>query len=321
MLRRVKFRVESSGELLEILAASFPEASKSTLREMLKSGRVSVGDEVEKSAKRKLKKGESVEVGRKTTASNLDPRVALLFEDDDLIVIIKPSGLLTVGTAGEQEETLQRYLNAYMRSRRGSRVHVVHRLDRDTSGVMMFAKNFGTKELLKDTFAAHDIERVYVAIVEGKPPKETGTIKSYLREDAATLIVSSTNDRTAGKLAVTHYKVVESGKRYSKVEVRLETGRKNQIRAHFSENGFPIAGDQRYGAKSNPVDRLCLHAFLLGFKHPKTGKALTFTAPVPEAMKNVMLDGGPRTKEPKPKAGEPRPKTIEKRPKAKGHRP
>jgi len=159
MLRRVKFTVESSGELLEMLAASFPEASKSTLREMLKSGRVSVGDEVEKNAKRILKKGESVEVGRKTTASNLDPRVALLFEDDDLIVIIKPAGLLTVGTAGEQEETLQRYLNAYMRSRRGGRVHVVHRLDRDTSGVLLLGNNFGTKELLKDTFAAHNIEQ------------------------------------------------------------------------------------------------------------------------------------------------------------------
>jgi 23S rRNA pseudouridine1911/1915/1917 synthase len=313
MLQRVKFKVESSGELLELLSGWFPEASKSTLREMLKSGRVAVGNAVEKSAKRKLKKGESVEVGRKTTASNLDPSVSLLFEDDDLLVVIKPAGLLTVGTAGEQDETLQRYLNAYMKARRAGRVHLVHRLDRDTSGVMMFAKNFGTKELLKDTFAAHDIERVYIAVVEGKPPKEDGTIKSYLREDPATLMVHSTNDRTAGKLAVTHYHVLESGKRYAKLEVRLETGRKNQIRAHFSENGFPIAGDQRYGARSNPVERLCLHAFLLGFKHPKTGKELRFTAPLPEAMKNVQLDGGPKGRD--SGAGAP-----EARPKAKGQR-
>ncbi|MBI2212067.1 MAG: RluA family pseudouridine synthase, partial [Acidobacteria bacterium] len=258
----MKFTVETPGALLELLTGWFPEASKSTLREMLKSGRVAVGNEVEKNAKRALKKGEGVEVGRRTTASNLDPSVSLLFEDEDILVVLKPAGLLTVGTAGEQDETLQRYLNAYMKARRAGRVHLVHRLDRDTSGVMMFAKNFGTKELLKDTFAAHDIERVYIAIVEGKPPKEEGTIRSYLREDPATLMVHSTNDRSAGKLAVTHYRVVESGKRYSKLEVRLETGRKNQIRAHFSESGFPIAGDQRYGARSNPVDRLCLHAFL-----------------------------------------------------------
>lgn len=328
MLQRVKFNVESPGDLLEHLSAWFPEASKSTIREMLKSGRISVGDEVEKNARRKLKKGDRVEVGRKTTASNLDPRVALLFEDEDLIVVIKPAGLLTVGTAGEQEDTLQRYLNSYMRSKRGGRIHMVHRLDRDTSGVMMVAKNFGSKELLKDTFAAHDIERVYIAIVEGAPPKESGTIRSYLREDERTLMVRSTDDRNAGKLAITHYQVLEQGKRYAKLEVRLETGRKNQIRAHFSENGFPIAGDSRYGARSNPVERLCLHAFLLGFKHPKTGKELRFTAPLPEAMKKVALDGVPRTKGPRPEAtagkakvGAEGPAGDSDRPKARGTKP
>lgn len=300
MLRRVKFTVERPGELLELLSNWFPEASKTTLREMLKSGRVAVGDEIEKSSKRLLKRGERVEVGRKTSAANLDPSVALLHEDDDIIVVVKPAGLLTVGTAGEQDETLQRFLNAYMKARKGGRVHVVHRLDRDTSGVMMFAKNFGTKELLKDTFAAHDIERVYIAIVEGRPPKETGTIRSYLREDERTLMVRSTDDRSSGKLAVTHYRVLEQGKRYAKLEVRLETGRKNQIRAHFSENGFPIAGDGRYGARSNPLERLGLHAFLLGFKHPKTGKELRFTAPIPEAMKKLDLDGAPKPKDERP---------------------
>ena len=289
MLRRVKFTVETPGELLELLTTWFPEASKTTLREMMKSGRVAVGDEVEKNAKRRLKKGERVQVVRNTTVANLDASVALLYEDDDLLVVIKPAGLLTVATKGEQDETLQRYLNAYMKTRRCDRVHAVHRLDRDTSGVMMFAKNFSTKALLKDTFAAHDIERVYIAIVEGKPPKETGTIRSYLLENERTLMVHSTDDRAAGKLAVTHYRVLEQGKRYAKLEVRLETGRKNQIRAQFSESGFPIAGDARYGAKTDPLGRLGLHAFLLGFKHPKTGKQLRFTAPLPPEMKKADL--------------------------------
>ena len=291
MLARVRFKVEKDGVLLELLAGWFPEASRTTLRDMLQQGRVAVDDEVEKNARRKLLKGNRVEVGKRTTASNLTPEIALLFEDDDLLVVVKPPGLLTVAAKGEQDETVQRHLNAYMKSKRGSRVHLVHRLDRDTSGVMMFAKNFGTRELLKDTFAAHDIDRVYIAIVEGKPPSEQGTIRSYLLEDEKSLMVHSVKDSKAGKLAITHYKVLESGKRYTKLEVRLETGRKNQIRVHFSESGFPIAGDSRYGAKSDPVGRLALHAFLLGFKHPHTGKMMRFTAPIPGPLRKLELSG------------------------------
>jgi 23S rRNA pseudouridine1911/1915/1917 synthase len=300
MLSEVRFKVEKDGVLLELLAGWFPDATRTTLRDMLQQGRVSVEDEIEKNARRKLKKGERVEVGRRTTASNLTPEISLLFEDDDLLVVIKPAGLLTVAAKGEQDETVQRHLNAYMKSKRGSRVHLVHRLDRDTSGVMMFAKNFGTRELLKDTFAAHDIDRVYIAIVEGRPPQEQGTIRSYLLEDEKTLMVRSVADSKAGKLAVTHYRVLEAGKRYAKLEVRLETGRKNQIRAHFAENGFPVAGDSRYGAKSDPLGRLGLHAFLLGFKHPHTGKLMRFTAPIPPQLRKVDLSGG--VAKPKPRA-------------------
>lgn len=291
MLADVRFKVEKDGVLLELLAGWFPEASRTTLRDMLQQGRVAVDDEIEKNARRKLLKGNRVEVGKRTTASNLTPEIALLYEDDDLLVVVKPAGLLTVAAKGEQDETVQRHLNAYMKSKRGSRVHLVHRLDRDTSGVMMFAKNFGTRELLKDTFAAHDIDRVYIAIVEGKPPAEQGTIRSYLLEDEKSLMVHSVKDSKAGKLAITHYKVLESGKRYTKLEVRLETGRKNQIRVHFSESGFPIAGDSRYGAKSDPVGRLALHAFLLGFKHPHTGKMMRFTAPIPGPLRKLELSG------------------------------
>jgi len=289
MLALVRFKVEKEGVLLELLAGWFPDASRTTLRDMLQQGRVSVEDEIEKNARRKLKKGNRVEVGRRTTASNLAPDIALLFEDDDLLVVVKPEGLLTVAAKGEQDETVQRHLNAYMKSKRCGRVHLVHRLDRDTSGVMMFAKNLGTRELLKDTFAAHDIDRVYIAIVEGKPPSEEGTIRSYLQENERTLVVRSVKDPKAGKLAVTHYRVLAAGKRYAKLEVRLETGRKNQIRAQFSESGFPIAGDTRYGAKSDPLGRLGLHAFLLGFKHPHTGKMMRFTAPIPDLLRKIDL--------------------------------
>jgi RluA family pseudouridine synthase len=285
----MKFKLEAASDLLEALAQNFPEASKTTLRQMLQQGRVSVNGETEKDARRAISAGDEIVVGRRTSVANLTTELALLFEDDDIIVIIKSAGMLTVGTADEKEKTAQRYLNEYLRTKRGSRVHVVHRLDRDTSGVMMFAKNFETREILKDTFAAHDIDRVYVAIVEGKPPQKEGTIRSYLFEDDRMMKVRSVADPKQGKLAVTHYRVLEAGGKYTKLEVTLETGRKNQIRVHFSEQGFPVAGDSRYGAKTDPLGRLGLHAQMLGFVHPKTKKKMIFTAPLPDVFRKIEL--------------------------------
>ncbi len=285
----MKFKLEAASDLLEALAQNFPEASKTTLRQMLQQGRVSVNGDTEKGARRAVAAGDEIAVGRRTSVANLTTELALLFEDDDIIVIIKNAGMLTVGTADEKEKTAQRYLNEYLRTKRGSRVHVVHRLDRDTSGVMMFAKNFETREILKDTFAAHDIDRVYVAIVEGKPPQKEGTIKSYLFEDDRMMRVRSVADPKQGKLAITHYRVLEAGGKYAKLEVTLETGRKNQIRVHFSEQGFPVAGDTRYGAKTDPLGRLGLHAQMLGFVHPKTKKKMIFTAPLPDVFRKIDL--------------------------------
>lgn len=281
---------ERESTLLEILGELVPGTSNTTLRQMLQSDRVRVNSAVEKNAKRKIVAGDVVDVASKGSAHLIPPELSVLYEDADLIVVNKASGLLTVSTESEKDRTVQSWLNIYLREKKfGSRIHVVHRLDRDTSGVLVFAKNFETREKLKERFAAHDIERVYTAIVEGAVREKRGTFRSMLVENEETFHVRSTTSSTKGKLAVTHYSVVKAGEQYTMVDVTLETGRKNQIRVHFSEAGHPVAGDERYGAKTDPLKRLALHARLLGFVHPKTGKKMTFTAPLPDVFNSLPL--------------------------------
>ena len=258
---------------------------------MLKSRRIRVNGRISIDARHPLTAKDVIDIGRKDDRGLLPPELTLLYEDDWILVTVKAAGLLTVATkAGEGEETAHAYLNAYLGAKKGrERIHVVHRIDRDTSGVLLFAKDFETRELLKDAFAAHDIDRVYVAIVEGALDPEHGTIQSYLRENPKTFLVQSTPRKTEGKLAVTHYRTIARGERYSMLEVTLETGRKNQIRAHLSEAGHPVIGDERYGSTTNPIGRLGLHAKLLGFVHPHANRKLSFTDPIPDAFARLKL--------------------------------
>lgn len=235
-----------------------------------------------------LRKGDLVEVAARAVQQHLSPELNLLFEDEHLLVVVKASGLLTVATPTEKRETAQAHLNTYMKSRGEERVHVVHRLDRACSGVMLFAKSFEVRELLKEQFAEHDIDRIYVAIIEGSMPTGSGTIRSFLVEEQ-NYKVRSTESATLGKLAVTHYRTVKSGPRYSMLEITLETGRKNQIRVHLSEAGHPILGDDAYGSKADPISRLALHARLLGFVHPMTGEKLEFESPLPTSFMSLSL--------------------------------
>ena len=278
---------ESMQTLLERLKVLYPDSSNTTLRKILQSGRVRVNGEVEKEAKRIIDAAETVDVAPKTVQQALPPEIALLYEDDAILVVLKSHGLLTVATEREREHTVQAYLNDYLKQKGEGRVHVVHRLDRDTSGVLLFAKDFETREALKQRFAAHDIDRVYVAIIEGRMEPAAGTIRSHLRE-RRDLRMQSVGVHPEAKLAVTHYRTIAIADRYSMLEVTLETGRKNQIRAHLSEAGHPIVGDQLYGSTSNPLGRLGLHAKLLGFDHPHSGKRMSFTAPLPKVFRELF---------------------------------
>lgn len=274
--------------LLDALAAMYPESSRTTLRQMLQTGRVRVNGEIEKNARRALEEDDTVDVADKAVHRNLPEGLAILHEDNDVIVVLKANGLLTVATERERDTTAQAYLNVYLGQKKGEeRIQVVHRLDRETSGVLVFAKNAYAREQLKEQFAAHTVDRVYIALVEGAMDPEEGTFRSFLRE-RRDLKMESVDEHPDAKYAVTHYRTIETNGRYSMLEVTLETGRKNQIRAHLSEAGHPVLGDRMYGSEINPIGRLGLHAKLLGFDHPVTRKHMVFTAPVPKAFRGAF---------------------------------
>lgn len=274
--------------LLDVLHERFPDSSKTTLRQWLQADRVRVNGKPERDARRPIAPADRVDIGSRRELR--DPRLTILHEDPDLIVVDKAAGFLTVASARETEATAEALLDAYLgASRGGHRVHVVHRLDRDSSGVLVFARNADMRERLKKLFARHDIDRVYVALIHGRLPEPSGTFRSFLMEDRS-LRVRSTADERQGKEAITHYRTLALGSRFSMLEVTLETGRRNQIRVHLAEAGHPVVGDTMYGkGHDNPLGRLALHAQQLGFAHPRTGRTVTFTAPVPQSFRDLAL--------------------------------
>lgn len=267
--------------LLDRLQELFPDSSKTTLREMLKSDRVRVNGKPERDAKLEIAPGDDVNVAGH--GARLDPRIRIVYEDADLIVIDKAAHLLSVPTEEVRHENAESLLGAY------KRVLHVHRLDRDTSGVLVFAKNAHVRDRLQELFAKHDIERVYVAVVYGKLVPPAGTFRSYLSEDRD-LRVRVVEERSQGKEAITHYRTIASGRRYSMLEVTLETGRRNQIRVQLAHAGHPIVGDTMYGKGNDPeLRRLALHAKVLGFTHPRTGEKVRYVADVPKEFRALKL--------------------------------
>lgn len=270
--------------LLDVLAELFPDSSKTTLRKMLQNDRVLVNGRPERDAKRSVAATDEVEIGSRRR-ERLDPRVEIVYEDQDLVVIDKAAELLAVESPAERHETATALLNAHYN---GRRVHVVHRLDRDTSGVMVFARNGDMRDLLKALFATHDLTRIYAAVVHGTLEPSRGTIRSFLAEDRS-LRVRSIADVDAGKEAITRYETVAGNGRFSLLDVTLETGRRNQIRVHMAEAGHPLVGDTMYGGgRADPLGRLALHARHLGFMHPRTGRRVEFEVPAPPEFAELV---------------------------------
>jgi tRNA pseudouridine32 synthase/23S rRNA pseudouridine746 synthase/23S rRNA pseudouridine1911/1915/1917 synthase len=267
----MKMIVETPALILDILQQLSPDSSKNNLKSWIEQGRVAIDGRLSLRWNRRVLRGEEVVVRPKVQL--IGGGVKLLFEDDHLVIIEKPVKLLSVASETEFEKTAHNIL----KRRTKNRVWPVHRLDKDTSGVMMFAYTEEARDKLKEKFEIHDIEREYHGLVEGilTPPK--GTWESNLVEDANYFVRS---DET-GRRAVTHYTVISQNATVALVKFQLETGRKNQIRVHCSDAGHPIAGDLKYGSKIRFFKRLCLHASLLGFEHPITKKKMSFTAPLP----------------------------------------
>lgn len=283
-------KLTTSGEstLLQALQRLVPGASNRTLRQMLQQGRVRVCGVPCGIAARALHAGDLVEVGaaKKPDSASLHG-IQVVHEDDDLLVILKPGGLLTVSTALEKERTVYALLRARARENRSKPPWVVHRLDKFVSGLLVFAKSRAVRERLRALFKRHDIERRYWAIVEGRVAPDEGTVQSDLAESRATGRMQSA-PTGGGKRSVTHFRVLRRFADLTSLEVTLETGRKNQIRVHLSEMGHPIAGDRAYGSKTNPLGRIGLHAFVLGFRHPRTGQQLSFRSEPPPEFRRYL---------------------------------
>lgn len=271
----MKYTLSENLPLLDALALLSPQSSKTSLRSWVKEGRVSIDKKPVKITNIVVYQGQTITIGPRKKF--IGDGIQVLYEDKDLVVIDKPSGLLSVAAAFDKEETAHTQLKSYYHPRK---IYVVHRLDQDTSGILLFAFNERTHEKLKQLFEAHDIERGYKAIVEGRLSPAKGTWQSYLFEDDS-YTVHTTDDPKKGRLAITHYQVEAQSKRYSQLSLRLETGRKNQIRVHCQQAGHSVVGDKKYGARSNPLKRLCLHAYLLAFRHPVTEKMLRFESASP----------------------------------------
>jgi 23S rRNA pseudouridine1911/1915/1917 synthase len=212
----------------------------------------------------------------------------IIHEDDSIIVVEKSAGLLTIASETEKVNTAYYRLNEFLRLRSstsGERIFIVHRLDRDTSGLLVFAKTEIVKRKLQENWSG--VKKRYYVIVEGKPKKKDGEIESRLQETKSLKVYSDPHSDDA-KLSKTSYRIMKSGRDYSLLDVLLETGRKNQIRVHLSDIGHPVAGDKKYGAKTNPLKRLGLHAYLLLFKHPVSGELMRFKSKMPHKFGKVI---------------------------------
>ena len=207
-------------------------------------------------------------------------RLDIIYEDKDILVVNKPSKLLTISTDNEKEKTLFHKVITYVK-KKNQKVFIVHRLDKDTSGIVLFSKNEKLKKMFQDNWDELVKLREYVAVVEGKPPKNKGTVRTWLKE-TKTLLVYPSSKMGDGKEAITHYRNVLNNNKYSLLDITIDTGRKNQIRVHMSDLGCPIVGDKKYNSTKNPLGRMCLHANKLVVVHPITKKELTFETDIPD---------------------------------------
>ncbi|MCF0173995.1 MAG: RNA pseudouridine synthase [Bacteroidales bacterium] len=330
------YKVEAENTLLNFLYETLEGQSKTSIKAYLEKGQVAINGRVSTFYNQQLKKGDTVNILpkavslhnqtlRNTTDKLEKAGIKIVYEDDHIIILDKPSGLPSISTdkgSNEKGPDLQKkggkaelkkhdgkahgsvysLLTEYLKTRAHSnrknlgienhdtvKAWIVHRLDRDTSGLLVFAKDERTKDIIQSKWDSLVLERKYFAICEGHIRPETGTIRNYLYEDPATFIVYSSEVETReGKLAITHYNTIAQTPRFSGVEFSLETGRKNQIRVHAADTGHPVAGDKKYGARTNPAGRLCLHAKTLVLRHPYSGRILRFDSPLPERFNDIL---------------------------------
>lgn len=286
--RQTLLPVTETSELMKFLIEKLPDQRRNNIKSLLAHRQVQVDGQAVSQYNHPLQPGQEVVINWSLVRDEGPSHgLKIIYEDAFIIVIDKPAGLLSMASDKEKVLTAYHQLTDHVRMNNPeNRIFIVHRLDRDTSGVMMFAKNEEVKRLLQDDWKEVVADRAYVAVVEGRVKNKEGTIKSWLKE-SKTMLMYSSNQPGDGQEAVTHYRVLQTSNDYSLLEIRLETGRKNQIRVHMKELGHPIIGDKKYGAVSNPIGRLGLHAHILSFRHPVIGEMMHFETEVPKKFSRL----------------------------------
>ena len=271
-------------KLIDSISNFKKDLSKKTIKKYIKNEMVSVNGKVITNGSIILKDGDMVEISytkKKIPEFDLD----ILYEDDYLIAINKPCGLLSISNDKEKIVTAYRMVSDYVKKTSNKYVFVVHRLDEDTSGILLFCKNQHIRDNMQENWNTMVKKRGYIAIVDGKM-NGSGTIHTYLKENRQQFIYSS-KDNT-GKEAITHYSLIKNNNNYSLLQIFIDTGRRNQIRVHLSEHGYPIVGDKKYKCKTNPIKRLCLHANVLEFIHPVSKNLIHIESKMPDEMKKLV---------------------------------
>lgn len=287
--KELSLHVAENSELMSFLIARMPEKSRNNIKSLLVNKQVLVDGEIITQYNHPLIPGQNVTISKERIPREKKFReYTILFEDHDLIVIDKKAGLLSVASEKEKEMTAYSLLRKHVKKQnKTNKIFIVHRLDRETSGLMLFAKSEEIKNRLQESWNETIIDRTYLAVVEGEPEDAEGTVTSYLAE-GKTFKMYSSPEPGIGQKAITHYSLLKKNMAYSLLKVNLETGRKNQIRIHMQVIGHPVAGDKKYGAKTNPIKRLGLHAQSLSFIHPSNGKKMVFETNVPRVFSRLF---------------------------------
>lgn len=282
------FKVAQEALLIEFLMEKMHGISRNRAKALISNRVVLVNNAITTHPLTELKAGQVVQVDRsKRKMAFHSNELDIVYEDPYLLIIDKHPGLLSMSNNSRQQ-TVQTVLNRYLEKGGGRNTsHLVHRLDRDTSGLMVYAKDVQTQQSLVRGWQELVTDRRYIALVEGELENPRGVVKSWLTEDKRFITHSSPVDN-GGKFAVTHYNILASSNGYSLVECELETGRKNQIRVHMADLGHPVVGDHKYGSDNDPIRRLGLHAYMLCFTHPVTGKHMRFETPVPALFEKCL---------------------------------
>lgn len=288
-----EFKVKEPSQLLDFLMVKEVRKSRNAIKSLLAHKQIKVNNKLQTQFDFELKDGDRVSVMKYNQARkrNKLQGLTIVFEDEYLIVIEKEAGVLSVGTDKEKTQTIFNVLNSYVKAKgkKDSRIFVLHRLDREVSGLMVFAKDMDVQAIFQKNWDVVVPEYKYQAVIQGQLDPKNGKIRSWLTENKNFMIFSSSFDN-GGLEAISHYKTLKEAKHCSLIEVELETRRKNQIRAQLNQLKHPIVGDKKYGASSNPIKRIALHAQRMVIKHPVSGQVLEFESNLPKPITQLVSD-------------------------------